>query len=129
MIISRTQDNLGIVGPDLAPQLPWVGGEGQQLVAGGGKVLSRLGIVVGQGGHDPVELGMHSLRVGLVEDGSNLRSHVGLGGFRHLGQQVAQVMTATTLPRRARQRRADRRDQSGMGIGGDQLHPGQAAGD
>jgi hypothetical protein len=113
------QSLLRVIAPDLTPQLAGVGGEGQQVLAGGGKVFGRFGVVVGQGGHDAVELGVHRVGVGLVEDGADLRSHGRLGGFRHLGQQVAQVMTATALPRRARQRRADRRDQSGVGIGGD----------
>lgn len=38
-------------------------------------------------------------------------------------------MAAATLPGRAGQRRADRRDQPVVGISGDQLHPGQPAGD
>jgi hypothetical protein len=48
--------------------------------------------VVGQGGHDPVELSVHGGGVGLVEDGADLGGHVRLGGFGHLGQQISQVM-------------------------------------
>ncbi|MDT4948229.1 MAG: hypothetical protein QOJ37_824 [Pseudonocardiales bacterium] len=76
----------------MTPQLAGVGGEGQQLLAGGLQMLGRLGVVVGQGGHDPVELGVHGRGVGLVEDGADLGGNVGLGGFGHLGQQIAQVM-------------------------------------
>lgn len=119
MIISRTQDNDGIVGPDLTPQLAGVGGKGQQVLPGGLQVLGRLGVVVGQGRHDAVELGVYGGGVGLVEDGADLGRHGRLGGFGHLGQQGAQVVGPAALPRRARQRRADRGHQPGVGIGGD----------
>jgi hypothetical protein len=38
-------------------------------------------------------------------------------------------MGPAALPGRAGQRRADRRDQPGMGIGDDQLHSAEATGD
>lgn len=50
-----------------------------------------------------------------------------LGTLGDLRRQVLQV-GAAALPRGAGQRRADRGDQTAVGIGDDQLHPGQAAG-
>jgi hypothetical protein len=88
---------LGIVGPDLAPQLARVGGEGQQLVAGVFEVLGCVRLLVGQGDHDAVELGVYRIGVGLVEDGADLGCDVGWGGFGDLGQQGAQVVAAAAL--------------------------------
>jgi hypothetical protein len=85
-------DNLGVVGPDLAPDLAWVGGEGEQLGAGGIEVFGGVGVLFGQRGYDAIELGVHGLGVGLVEDGADLGGDMGLGGLGDLGEQVTQVV-------------------------------------
>jgi hypothetical protein len=113
----------------LAPDLARVGGEREQVGAGGVEVLGGVGEPLGQRGDDPVELGMHRFGVGLVEDGAHLGGYVRLRRLRDFGEQVAQVVGATPLPGRAGQRRPDRRHQAGVGVGDDQLHPGQPAGD
>lgn len=51
-----------VVGPDLVPDLAWVGGEGE--------LLGGVGVLFGQRGYDAAELGVHGLGVGLVEDGA-----------------------------------------------------------
>ena len=78
-----------VVGPDLAPRLAGVGGEGRQLVASGLQVLGCLGVFAGHSGHDPVELGVYGRGVGLVEEGADLGGHVRLRAFGHSGEQVA----------------------------------------
>src|SRR5437763_852168 len=92
---------LGIIGPDSAPQLARIGGEGQQLLAGGLKMLGGLGILVGQSGQDLAELGVHRRGVGLVKNGADLGGPVWLGGFGHSGEQVAQVVGTAALSARA----------------------------
>lgn len=54
----------GIRAPDLAPDLRWHGGEGEQVAAGFGQVRGRGGELAVQCGHDPVELGVHLGGVG-----------------------------------------------------------------
>jgi hypothetical protein len=76
----------------LAPDLARVGGEREQVGAGGVEVLGGVGEPLGQRGDHPVELGMHGLGVGLVEDGAHLGRHVRLRRLRHLGEQIAQVV-------------------------------------
>ena len=66
--------------------------------------------------------------VGLVEDGAHHGGDPRLRRLGHLGQQVAQVVGAAALPRRAGQGGADRVDQAAVGVGDDQPHPGQATG-
>ena len=91
---------------------------------------ATAGSLLGQGVEDPVELGVHGVGVGLVVDRVQHRLDPGpscsSGSTRH---QVRGVVGAAALPGRAGQVRRDRLDQAGVGVGGDQLHPGQAAGD
>jgi len=92
LIILRAQDNRGIVAPDLAPDLPRVAGEREQVRAGGVEVLGGVTELLAQRGDDPVVLRVHGVGVGLVEDGAHLGGHVRLRGARHAGKQVAQVV-------------------------------------
>ena len=66
--LHRTPDNLGVVGPDLSPDLFGEGSECQQICAGILEVLGDFGELVGQGVDDPIILGSNGLRVGLVVD-------------------------------------------------------------
>ena len=59
---------VGVVGPDLAPDLLGERGEGEDVGAGVLEVLGDGGELLGQGVEDPVELGVHRLGVGLVVD-------------------------------------------------------------
>ena len=120
---------VGVVGPDLAPDLLGERGEGEDVGAGGLEVVGDGGELLGQGVDDPVELGVHRLGVGLVVDRVQQRldpAPRALRGHRH---QVRGVVGAAALPGGAGQGRGDRGDQAGVGVGGDQLDPGQAAGD
>jgi hypothetical protein len=67
-------------------------------------------------------------RVGLVEDGPDQGRHPGLAGLAYLRQKITKVVRSASLPARAGQGRGDRGDQPGVRVGGDQHHPGQAAG-
>ncbi len=51
---------LGVVGPDLAPELPRKGGEPQQVGAGGVEVLSQRGEFVGKSVEYTIILGKNS---------------------------------------------------------------------
>ena len=57
-----------------------------------------------------------------------MRTH-GQDDFGVTRHQVDRVVGAAPLPRGAGQGRADRGDQAGVGVAGDQLDPGQAAGE
>ena len=59
---------VGVVGPDLAPDLLGERGEGEDVGAGVLEVVGHGGELLGQGVDDPVELGVHRLGVGLVVD-------------------------------------------------------------
>ena len=67
--------------------------------------------------------------VGLLEDGADQGGDPRLGGLGHPGEQVALVVGPAALPGGAGQHGGDRVHQAGVGVGGDQLHAGQAAGD
>ena len=68
--ISRFSRLVGVVGPDLAPDLLGERGEGEHVGAGVLEVLGDGGELVGQGVEDPVELGVDRVGVGLVIDAS-----------------------------------------------------------
>ena len=121
---------VGVVGPDLAPDLLGEGGEREDVGAGVVEVVGDGGQLVGQGVEDPVELGVHRRRrrAGRRRECSSALTH-GQERLRGDGHQVRGVVGAAPLPRRAGQGRADRLDQAGVGVGGDQRDPGQAAGD
>ena len=68
---------LGVVGPDLSPDLFGEGGERQQICAGIIEVLGDFGELVGQGVDDPIILGSNGLRVGLVVDRVQQGAHPG----------------------------------------------------
>jgi hypothetical protein len=127
--ISLFSRSCGLLLQICPPDLARVGGEGQQVGAGRLEVLGRVAVRGLEGVDDAVVLGGDGVGVGLVKDGADLGGHVRLRRLGHLGQQVAQVVPATALPGRAGQRRRDRGHESGLGVGDDQLHPGQTAGD
>ncbi len=67
-------------------------------------------------------------RPGLGEDGADRRGdHLGTA-FGHLGQDVPEEVDPAPLPRCSDQHRPDGGLQPGVGVGDDQLHPGQASG-
>lgn len=77
---------LGVVGPDLAPNLLGEDGEREDVRAGFFEVLGDLGQFLGQGLDDAVELGVDRGRVGLVVDRVQHRldpAPRGLRGDRH----------------------------------------------
>ena len=78
---------------------------------------------------EPVELGVHRGRVGLVVDRVQHRLDRRPHALRGHAHQVRGVVGAASLPGRAGQVRRDRLDQPGVGVAGDQPDPGQAAGD
>ena len=119
---------LGVVRPDLAPDLFRERGEGEDVGAGASRCSATAGSFSARASSDSVELGVHGLGVGLVIDRVQHRLHpapLGLRGRRH---QVRRVVGAAALPGRAGQRGADRLDQAAVRVGGDQLDAGQAAG-
>jgi hypothetical protein len=59
---------IGVVGPDLPPDLFGKGRERQDVGAGGLQVLGDGGELAGQGVQDPVVLGVDRVGVGLVVD-------------------------------------------------------------
>ncbi len=120
---------VGVVGPDLAPDLLGEIGEGEDVGAGGLEVLCDRGELLGQGVDDPVELGVHRLGVGLVVDRVQQRFDPRPRALRGDGHQVGCVVGAAALPRSSGQRRGDGGDETGVGVGGDQLDPAQTAGD
>ena len=107
---------VGIVGPDLAPDLLRDSGEGEDVCAGFVEVVVDLGQLVGHGVEKLVELGVYGLGVGLVVDAVQHRLHAGpgvLGADRH---QVGGVVGAAALPGRPAHRGAEGRDESCVGI-------------
>ena len=62
------QPFVGVVGPDLSPDLLGEGREREDVGAGFLEVLGDWGELLGQGVDDPVELGVHRAGVGLVID-------------------------------------------------------------
>jgi hypothetical protein len=127
--ISLLSRSWGLLEPDLAPDLYGEDGERQQLGAGRVEVLSHLGKLVRWSVERSIILGHNGFSVRLVEDGVEQGTHPRPGGFRGDRHQVCRVVGAAALPGRPGQRRADRGDQTGMGVAGDQRGPGQAAGD
>ncbi len=121
------QPFLGVVGPDLPPQLLGVGGEGQDVGSGRLEVLGDAGQLFGEGVDDAVELGVHRGGVGLVVDRVEQRFHPAPGGLRADRHQVRRVVGAAALPGGAGQSRTQRRHQAAVGVGGHQADPGQAA--
>ena len=117
-----------VVRPDLAPDLTREIGERQQIGAGVVEVLSRGRELLLNRRDDPGELLPDGVGVRLVEHRAHERSDPRLGGLGHLREQIAQVMRAAPLPRRAGQRSPDRSDQAAVRIGDDQLHARQATG-
>ena len=57
---------LGVVRPDLSPHFFRERGEGEDVGAGGFEVVGYGGELPGESINDPVELGIHSVGVGLV---------------------------------------------------------------
>ena len=92
MIIPRTQDNPGIVRPDLAPHLLRERGERQQVRPGAVEVLGHPRELLAQRVEDPVELGVHGRGVGLVVDRVQQRPHPRPGRLRGGSHQVRRVM-------------------------------------
>ncbi len=123
------QPFLRVVRPDLPPDLPREGGEGQQVVLGGVQVGCGLGEFGLQRVQDVPHLCLDRVGVGLFEDRPQQRGHPGLGRLRDLAQQVPRVVGAAALPRGAGQHRTDRVDEAGVGVGDDELDAGQATGD
>jgi hypothetical protein len=66
--ISPVQPFLGVVRPDLAPQLLRKGGEREHVCARGVEMGGRRRQLLARRVEDPVELGVHRHGVGLVVD-------------------------------------------------------------
>jgi len=93
--ISRLRRSLGLLDPDLAPDLFGEGGEGEDVGAGGVEVVEHRG----QRGdelavEELVELGVDRDRVGLVVDAVQHRFHAGPGGLRAHSHEVGGVVGA-----------------------------------
>jgi hypothetical protein len=68
------------------------GGEGEQIVAGGGEAPGGSRELAFQGRDYPAELGVHLGLVGLAEDGADQGRHPRLAGLVHLRQKVTKVV-------------------------------------
>lgn len=112
--------SVGVVGPDLSPELFRERGEGEDVGSGRVEVLERLRQLVLESVEDTVELGMDGLRVGLVIDGVQQRFHPGPGALRCGAHQVRCIVDAAALPGRAGQGRVRRGDEAGVGVGDDE---------
>lgn len=119
---------LGVVGPDLTPDLLRECGEREDVGAGLFEVLSHVGELLGQGIDNPVELGVHSVGVGLVVDRVQQGFDPAPRRLRGRGHEVGGVVGAAALPGGTGDRGADRGHEPGVRVRGDQLDPSQAAG-
>jgi hypothetical protein len=108
-------------------------GERQRLLSAVAQHGLELGELAPQHPGDRVQLLVDMGGVGLVEDGPQQRQDPRLGVLGDLGGQVAGVVSAAALPRRARQRRPDRFHEARVRVTRGELHTGlhtgQAAGD
>ena len=122
------QPFLRVVRPDLAPDLLGEAGEREHVGAGAVEIVGDRGELVGQGVQDPVVLSVHGVGVGLVVDRVQQRLHPAPAALRCDRHEVGGVVSSTPLPRGAGKVRCDGLDQPGVGVGGDQQHPGQTPG-
>jgi hypothetical protein len=86
------QPFLGVVAPDLTPDVAGERGEGQELFTGVVEVIGSVGEPLGQGRDGACVLGADGVDVRLVEDRTDQRGDPRLRRFRDLRQQVAQVV-------------------------------------
>jgi hypothetical protein len=103
-------------------------GEGQQLRSSVAEHSLQLGELAAQHPGDHVQLFVDMVGVGLGEDGAD-------GGGDHLGralgdlgEQVAEEVDPAALDGGAGHGGLDRLSEAEVGVGDDQLHPGQASG-
>jgi hypothetical protein len=105
---------VGVVGPDLTPDLLGERGECEHVGAGGFEVIGDLGQFLGEGLDEPVELGVHGARAGLVVDRVQQGPDPRPAALGRGGHEVDGVVGAAPLPGGARHRRADRGDRTGV---------------
>jgi hypothetical protein len=91
-------------------------------------MLGDRGELLVKGLDDAVELGMNGLGVGLVVDGVQQRFDPAPAALRGRGHEVRGVVSATPLPGGTGDGRSDRNREPGVGVAGDELDAGQAAG-
>jgi hypothetical protein len=91
---------LGVVRPDLAPDLFGERAKGQQIRAGVFEVFGDLGQLVGECVDDPIILRSNGFLVGLVKYRMQQSAHPRAGGFRGDRHQVGRVVGAGALPGR-----------------------------
>jgi len=118
-----------IVAPELAPVLLRKRREGEQIGARLLEQRRRFREALLELGDDPGVLLVHGGGVGLGEDRPHHRRHERLGALRDAREQVAHEVRPAALPGRARQRRSDRVDETGMRVRADQLDADEAARD
>ena len=99
---------VGVVRPDLSPDLLREGGEGEDVRADFLEVLGDRRELLVQGIDDSVELGVHGLGVGLVVDRVQQRLDPSPRRLRRRRHQVRGVVRPAALPGRAGQARTDR---------------------
>ncbi len=119
---------LGVIGPDLTPGLLRKYGEREHVGPGGLQMVRDPGQLLLQRVQDPIELGVHGIRIGLVVNTVQQGFHPGPAGLGREGHQIRRVMGSTPLPGRSGQGRADRRHEAGVGVGGHEFDPGQSTG-
>lgn len=76
-------------------------GEREDVGGGIGEVGGGVGELLGELLDDTAMLGSHRRRVGLSEDHAHEGGHDGLGSLGDLGEQVAHVVGAASLPARS----------------------------
>ena len=99
-----------------------------RFVVGVAEHLLDLGQALAEHRGDVLELLVDVRGVRLGEDRADRRGDHLLVALGHDREDVAHEVHPASLPRGADEHRADRGLQTGVGIAGDQLHPGQATG-
>src|SRR6202008_3236371 len=119
---------LGVVGPDLAPDLFGKGGERQEIGACSVEVFGDLGELVGQCIDDPIVLCCNGISVGLVVDRMQQGAYPRPRRLRGDGHQVRGVVGAAALPGRTGQGRSNGCQQPGVGVAWGPTNPRQGRG-
>jgi hypothetical protein len=103
-------------------------GEGQQLLGGVAEHALQLGELAAEHPRDDVQLLVHMLGIRLSKARADGRGdHLG-GALRNLGEHVSEEVDPAALDGGAGHGGLDRLSQAKVGVGDDQLHPGQPTG-
>jgi site-specific DNA recombinase len=127
--VLRPRHLQGVVAPGLAPVLGWEGQVGEHLGFDLVQQRGQAGEAAPEGVGDRAPLLAGAGRVGLHEHGPDRRGDHLLGALLHPREGGSHEVGATPLPARALQDGRERRREAAVGVAGDQLHAGEAAGD